>query len=207
MERIISILVILVLTAGTSVSAQSKNWERSLRKHRKKKERSFRTPEKSPLRDQADEFVGNEYFPADPAFKVTASVELTPDSEPFELITSDPNRKKWYVRYAILHFEIDQTPCSLEIYRSVALQGMPAYKDHLFLPFTDLTTGESTYGGGRYLDMEVTEGETMDIDFNYAYNPYCAYRSDGWSCPIPPDANRLPVAITAGVKDYHGGDH
>lgn len=207
MERIVSILIILALTAGNSLSAQSKSWERTLRKHRKKTERSFKNPETSPLRDLAPEFTGNEYFPANPDFRVTARVELTPDSEPFELITSDPDRKKWYVRYAILHFEIEQTPCSLEIYRNVALQGIPKYEDHLFLPFTDLTSGEVTYGGGRYIDMEVTEGDTMEIDFNYAYNPYCAYRSDGWSCPIPPDANRLSVAVEAGVKDYHGGDH
>lgn len=199
-------LVLLVLT-GSSLSAQHMRWEKALRQHRKKTERSFRSPETSPLRDLAPGFPGNEYFPATPAFRVIATVERTPDSEPFTLSTSNPDRQKQFVRYAILHFEINQIPCSLEVYRNIGLLRLEKYRTYLFLPFTDLTNGESTYGGGRYLDLEVPEGEVMEIDFNYAYNPYCVYRYDGWSCPIPPDVNRLPVAIEAGVKDYDSANH
>lgn len=197
----------MLFASPAFVSGQDKGYIKQINKHRKKVEKDFRKPAKSPLRDLAREFTGNEYFEINEDYVVTATLELTPESEPFELITSDPSRKKWYVRYAILHFTVQGQEETLEIYRSVALQGIAKYKDHLFLPFTDLTTGEITYGGGRYLDLEVPEGDTIEIDFNLAYNPYCAYRSDGWSCPIPPDANKLDVAIEAGVKDYHGEDH
>lgn len=207
MERIILSLLLTFLVSVGSVSGQHKAYVKKLTKHRKKVEKEFKKPETSPLRDLAKDFAGNEYFDINEDYVVTATLELTPESEPFELITSDPARKKLYVRYAILHFTVNGQEETLEVYRSVALQGIAKYKDHLFLPFTDLTTGELTYGGGRYLDLEVPDGDTIEIDFNLAYNPYCAYRSDGWSCPIPPDANRLDVAIEAGVKDYHGEDH
>lgn len=207
MERIIISLFLALLVSVGSVSGQNKAYAKKLTKHRKKVEKEFTKPETSPLRDLAKDFAGNEYFDINEDFVVSATLELTPDSEPFELITSDPAKKKLYVRYAILHFTVNGQEETLEVYRSVALQGITKYKDHLFLPFTDLTTGEITYGGGRYLDLEVPDGDTIEIDFNLAYNPYCAYRSDGWSCPIPPDANRMDVAIEAGVKDYHGADH
>lgn len=207
MERIILSLLLALFVSIGSVSGQNKAYVKKLAKHRKKVEKEFRKPETSPLRDLAKGFTGNEYFEINEHFVVVATLELTPESEPFELITSDPAKKKLYVRYAILHFTVQGQEETLEVYRSVALQGIAKYKDHLFLPFTDLTTGEITYGGGRYLDLEVPDGDTIEIDFNLAYNPYCAYRSDGWSCPIPPDANRLDVAIEAGVKDYHGEDH
>lgn len=199
-------MVTFCLSLGV-VSGQDKAYIKQITKHRKKVEKEFRKPDKSPLREWAKDFEGNEYFEINEDYVVTATLELTPDSEPFELTTSNPDRKKWYVRYAILHFTVQGQEQTLEVYRSVALQGIAKYKDHLFLPFTDLTSGGSTYGGGRYLDLEVPEGDTLTIDFNLAYNPYCAYRSDGWSCPIPPDANRLDVAIEAGVKYIHHDDH
>ncbi len=193
----------MLLLGLPAMQAQLPNrYKKGIRKHRKKTERAFRNPDKSPLRDQANGFEGHDYFDINPEFRVVARLELTPESEPFQLATSDPERLKTYVRYAILHFELKGEEHTLEVYRSAALQGIRRYRDHLFLPFTDQTTGVSTYGGGRYLDLEVPEGDSLVIDFNLAYNPYCAYRSDGWSCPIPPDANRLDVAIEAGIKDY-----
>ena len=76
--------------------------------------------------------------------------------------------------------------------------------DHLFLPFTDNTNGVETYGGGRYIDLKIPAGNTINIDFNKAYNPYCAY-SDKYSCPIPPPENHLDIEIKAGIKltDHH----
>lgn len=207
MERIIITFLITLIASVGSLSGQDQGYLKKIKKHRKKVEKEFKKPATSPLRDLAKGFSGNDYFEVDEDYVVTARLELTPESEPFELITSDPAKKKLYVRYAILHFTVNGQEETLEVYRSVALQGIAKYKDHLFLPFTDLTTGELTYGGGRYLDLEVPDGDTIEIDFNLAYNPYCAYRSDGWSCPIPPDANRMDVAIEAGVKNYHGEDH
>jgi uncharacterized protein (DUF1684 family) len=76
------------------------------------------------------------------------------------------------------------------------------FEKYLFVPFTDLTSGKETYGGGRYLDLEVPDGDSLEVDFNYAYNPYCAY-TDGYSCPIPKPESRLSISILAGEKLYH----
>jgi uncharacterized protein len=91
----------------------------------------------------------------------------------------------------------------LNIYQSQMLIGVDQYKDYLFLPFTDLTTGAESYETGRYIDLktgDIVDGK-LTIDFNRCYNPYCAYRA-GYSCPIPPKENALPVAIPAGEMKY-----
>jgi uncharacterized protein (DUF1684 family) len=75
------------------------------------------------------------------------------------------------------------------------------YKNHIFVPFTDLTTGSESYGGGRYVDLELPFSDKVIIDFNRAYNPYCAYNHK-YSCAIPPEENHLNVAIKAGVKAF-----
>jgi uncharacterized protein (DUF1684 family) len=86
----------------------------------------------------------------------------------------------------------------LNVYQSHTLREKEGYKDYLFLPFTDLTNGNETYGSGRYIDLRIPERETIIIDFNKAYNPYCAYNY-GYACPIPPKENKLKVEIRAGV--------
>jgi len=93
----------------------------------------------------------------------------------------------------------------LTLYQNFALLTNPLYKDLLFLPFTDLTNNKETYGGGRYINLDIksiNEAKII-IDFNKAYNPYCAY-SDGYRCPIPPEENNLPLEIKAGEKNYKG---
>ena len=108
-----------------------------------------------------------------------------------------------YIPYARLKFEIKGQPMQLTVYRSTRLATIPAYKDYLFLPFTDDTNGKETYGGGRYIDLR--EGDFKDnavtIDFNKAYNPYCAFGA-GYACPKPPDENHLSTGIQAGEKQY-----
>jgi uncharacterized protein (DUF1684 family) len=89
----------------------------------------------------------------------------------------------------------------LNLYKNTTPYDDPELKDYLFLPFTDWTSGDGSYGGGRFLDAYIPEGDIILLDFNKAYNPYCAYNS-GYSCPIPPKENDLDVRIEAGVKDY-----
>ncbi|MDB4919664.1 DUF1684 domain-containing protein [Mucilaginibacter sp.] len=110
-----------------------------------------------------------------------------------------------YVRYATLSFTLKGKPMQLSLYKSISLSKLPQYKDYLFLPFADETNGASTYAGGRYIDLRAGDlkGNTLVIDFNKAYNPYCAF-GGGYSCPKPPDENRLQVAIEAGEKNYAG---
>ncbi|RYD73146.1 MAG: DUF1684 domain-containing protein [Sphingobacteriales bacterium] len=96
---------------------------------------------------------------------------------------------------------IDGKSFKLNIYQSQDLKKIEKYKNSLFLPFTDLTSGVESYGGGRYVDLEIPEGELIPIDFNTAYNPYCAYNHK-YSCPIPPQENDLAIEIKAGVKKF-----
>ena len=110
-----------------------------------------------------------------------------------------------YQRYALASFILKGKPMQLTLYKSLALAQNPLYSDYLFLPFTDDTNSQTTYGGGRYIDMrtgDIRDGKII-IDFNKAYNPYCAF-SGGYSCPKPPDENRLAIAVEAGEKTFAG---
>jgi len=97
----------------------------------------------------------------------------------------------------------------LHVYQSQSLLQSDQYKDYLFIPFTDLTSGNGTYEAGRYIDIKSEEirGDHVIIDFNKAYNPYCAYVKNVYNCPIPPRENDLPVAILAGEKEYGKKNH
>lgn len=106
-----------------------------------------------------------------------------------------------YDKYGTLTFELDDKTYKLSVYQSHSLRNNKKYKNYLFLPFTDLTNGNETYGGGRYIDFTIPDSDVVVIDFNKAYNPYCVY-SDKYSCPIPPKENHLPIKITAGIKNY-----
>ncbi|MFT4568364.1 MAG: hypothetical protein ACI9FN_003333, partial [Saprospiraceae bacterium] len=107
-----------------------------------------------------------------------------------------------YRQYGILTFKLKGQSLQLNVYQSQDLSDNPAFRKLLFLPFYDGSTGQSTYGGGRYINLTIPEGDQITIDFNEAYNPYCAYR-DGFSCPITPLENNLEsVVIMAGTKDF-----
>jgi len=104
-----------------------------------------------------------------------------------------------YKRYGRLYFTLQGRPLELMVDQNLRLAGNPEYADYLFLPFKEATNGKQTYGGGRYLDLRIPESDSVLIDFNRAYNPYCAY-SYKWSCPIPPRENWLDIPILAGEK-------
>ena len=106
-----------------------------------------------------------------------------------------------YVKYGEAYFTLDEKELKLSIYQSTNHEKEEGYEDSLFLPYTDLTSGDGSYGGGKYLDLKIPEGNTIIIDFNKTYNPYCAY-SHRYSCPVPPEENDLLVRIEAGVMDY-----
>ena len=104
--------------------------------------------------------------------------------------------RKFFVRAGRLEFQIEGQSVQLTAYSN------PETDDtDLFIPFRDATSGSETYGSGRYLDTELEPDGSLVLDFNLAYNPYCAY-SDGWSCPIPPLENWLKVPVRAGEKTY-----
>ena len=192
----------LVLVA-TGFGPKDKAYIRSIKKHRKSLHKAFKNPETSPFKEQANTYIRLDYYAPDPSYRVKAEIRLTPEADPFQISTSNPNRNKQFVSYGTLHFELNGQSYQLTAYRNLELPGIPQYQRHLFVPFTDLTTGRETYGGGRYIDLEIPEsGDEILLDFNLCYNPYCAY-GDGWSCPIPPKENFLEVKVEAGVKKYH----
>lgn len=193
----------LILCAIAILSAQtaSKTYAKSLAKHRKEYRKDFLSNERSPLKSK-EELKSLRFYEPDERYRVEATVEVLEGETPFDMATYAGTTKP-YVRYALLKFELMGKPLELTLYRNLQLAKMPQYKDHLFLPFMDATNGEATYGGGRYMDFKITDiaGGKMTIDFNKAYNPWCAF-SDGYQCPIPPFDNHLGEAIEAGERQF-----
>lgn len=165
-------------------------------------DREYADKKESPLTEKdRQEFKGLAYFPVDGKYFVEAKFIKAENEQPFEMKTSTA-RRPMYVKYGEAVFTIDGKQCKLNIYRSIDLSKTEKYKNYLFLPFLDITSGEESYGGGRYIDLTIPDGDTIVIDFNRAYNPYCAYNSK-YSCPVTPRENTLDVAIKAGVKKFH----
>lgn len=163
----------------------------------------FKNRKTSPLKP-ADfkKFKKHDFFPIDLTYAVVAHITLTPESD-FAPMKATNVIVEEYRTYGIAHFTMDGQSFSLPLYQSKKLLQNPEYTDYLFVPFTDLTTGVETYGGGRYLGLRIPkEGNELVINFNVAYNPYCAY-NDTYSCPLVPAENDLAIAIRAGVKLQH----
>jgi hypothetical protein len=159
----------------------------------------FEDPDRSPLKpDDLASFEGVARFEYDSSFAVWAEVKRFSREKPFTFKTTGSNKQR-YQKVAELHFEIDSVELKLSAYRNLDLMRNPAYANQLFIPFTDKSNGFGTYEGGRYLEFELPEADSTLVDFNFAYNPYCAY-SDRYSCPIPPRENDLDVAVRAGAK-------
>lgn len=146
------------------------------------------------------------FFPVDEKYKITCQFERTPNSQWFRMESSGQIKRN-YRTYGIIHFKINDATVTLNIYQSQDLMTTTQYRDHLFIPFTDATSGEETYESGRYIDLDISDikNNKLIVDFNKAYNPYCAYVSGKYNCPIPPAENRLNVAIRAGEKAF--GEH
>jgi len=160
----------------------------------------YKDPDKSPLSNtDLKNFAGHTFFPIDETFKIKAKFQRILNAVPFQMKTTT-SRQPTYEVYGIATFVIHKQEYQLNIYQSHSLRTKEKFKKRLFLPFTDATNGISSYTGGRYIDLEIPEGDIIVIDFNKAYNPYCAY-SSAYSCPIPPKENDLPIAINAGIKN------
>ncbi|QEC67867.1 DUF1684 domain-containing protein [Panacibacter ginsenosidivorans] len=153
----------------------------------------------SPLsREAKKEFKGIHFFPVSMQYVVTAKFTRTANEKIFEMPTSGKETKQ-YVKYGEVTFTIKDKEYTLGVYQSISLASQRQYRDYLFIPFRDATSGKETYGGGRYIDLTIPQTNTVVINFNKAYQPYCAY-TEGYNCPIPPRENYVPVKIEAGVK-------
>lgn len=146
-------------------------------------------------------FKSLDFYPISSKYFVKAKLVKAKNEKAFEMKTST-SRKPKYIKYGTVFFTIDGVALQLNVYQDVELSKSDKYKNHLFLPFSDLTCGKESYIGGRYIDLEIPKGNTIEIDFNQSYNPYCAYNHK-YSCPIVPLENDLNIAIKAGVKTFH----
>src|SRR5688572_22830433 len=163
-----------------------------IEQHRKKQEEEFRDPEKSPLNKKLrKKFKGLNYYPINLHYRLPATFIKTENPTLFKMKTTT-TRLPEYLKYGEVHFKLDGEDRVLEIYQSPEISKRPGYEDYLFIPFTDETNGVDTYEVGRYMEFRIPTSEQVVVDFNKAYNPYCSYGS-GFSCPIPPEANHLPL--------------
>jgi len=188
------------MVCSAAVSAQDCTVEKSVA-YQDQLNKEYADPKESPLaKTDLKDFKSLDFYPVDMAYCVEARFVRTPDEKPF-LMPTTTDRKPRYVKYGEVYFTLLGKECKLDVYQSLDLIKIEKYKDNLFLPFTDLTSGNGSYGGGRYIDLKLPKNDIITIDFNTAYNPYCAYNHI-YSCPIPPPQNDLQVEVRAGVKEY-----
>lgn len=199
------ILLIVVVIALVSVfysfmgSQDQASYVKLIEEERAEKERYMKTSKESPFAEQPAAFEGLKYFPPDIKYKITADLTPIKNKQVVLLPTSDGKEER-YVEYGYAEFDFDGYHNKLIILEMVDIG---AYRGKLFLAFGDETSALETYGAGRYLDVSKAEGSNViTLDFNQAYNPFCAY-NEKYSCPLPPKENLLNVAIRAGEKNYH----
>lgn len=192
------LILALIVFAPLSIFAQ--DFKAEIEKHRSAYKAEFLKNSSSPLKEEDFEYL--RFYEPNEKFKVMCEFVATKRGKPFEVPTSS-GQTATYTKFGELRFEMDGKSYKLAVYQSLRLRNLPQYRDYLFIPFKDLTNGKESYGGGRYLDLRMKEilGDKIYLDFNKAYNPYCAF-SAGYSCPIPPKENHLKVAIEAGEKNF-----
>ena len=178
-----------------------KRYDKNLTPFQKEMNEFFKDASISPLKEKdLKTFRGLDFFVFDSSYVVNAALTRTPDEKSFKMKTTT-DRLPEYIKYGTVTFDLFDKNYSLNIYKNLEDINKQGYRDYLFLPFLDDTNGFESYGGGRYIDLDIPKGSNLIIDFNSAYNPYCVY-DEKYSCPIVPKDNYLPLEINAGVKDY-----
>jgi hypothetical protein len=195
MKKILFLLLLLNVVTISAQEISSKEFQQTLNKE-------YGTQEESPLTEEDFKtFKGLDFYPIDEKFIVEATFVRTPEEKIFKMKTTG-TRTPEYVKYGQLIFSLDGQEFKLNLYQNIDLIKKEGFADYLFLPFSDLTCGKESYIGGRYIDMKIPKSDTVTIDFNKAYNPYCAYNHK-YSCPIVPLENDLQIEIPSGVKKFH----
>lgn len=186
----------------TMDAAELERWEIALVEWRIEKNEVFMDPARSPLAERMlDGFEGLDYYFPVPAFRFQVPLVQAAGTDTV-MLAKRKGSEVPYVRAGHVRFRHDEGDHQLAVYRATDGDGTS-----LFLPFYDLTNDETTYPGGRYLELEPTADGTVELDFNKAYNPYCAYDAEAWNCTLPPPENRLPFRVEAGEKLLAGAAH
>ncbi|MDB2385263.1 DUF1684 domain-containing protein [Polaribacter sp.] len=187
----------------TSCNSQDKRAIPGATDYQKKLNLMYMDASKSPLKKRdLKNFTGLHFFPIDTTFIVNATFVETENAPVIKMPTTT-DRKPLYKEYGKLQFTLKGSNCELTVYQSQDEARDEKYKDNLFLPFTDDTSGNESYGGGRYMDLKIYDikNNSVVLNFNNTYNPYCAY-NDNYSCPLVPRKNHLDLEIKAGVKKF-----
>ena len=192
---ILTVFIFISTIAGAQEKVTALDFQKKLNKE-------FADSITSPLtqKDRVS-FKALEFFPIDSAFIIKAKFRRTDKEKSFAMKTTT-ERAPLYVKYGEVSFAIKAKKFKFNVYLNLETKKRKSFQNSLFLPISDLTSGNETYGGGRYLDIEIPEGDDLIIDFNQAYNPYCVYNSK-YSCPLVPSENHLATYIYAGVKKFH----
>lgn len=192
-------LIITILLTAATATAQQSSFTNSIKLYQKNYVSTHEV-----VKGKGKDRKLFRFYAPNAAYKVNCKFEALLDTTVIHMKTSGKTIPvKDFIRYGKLSFSIHDTLLQLTVFQSVSLKENEAYKNYLFVPFTDLTTGDETYGSGRYIDILTTDivNNSAVLDFNKAYNPYCAYTT-GYNCPVPPKENYLPVAIKAGEKTF-----
>jgi uncharacterized protein len=194
---LVALAVLIYFSINGDISAEE--FTKAIIKEREEKTGFLKNAESSPFATLTEEFKELKYYKPDLTYRINATLTPIKDKKVLILSTSDGKEQK-YLEYAHATFNLDGVNCKLLI---LEVMEMGPQRGKLFLAFADETGGKETYGGGRYLDIKkVPAATSVVLDFNKAYNPYCAY-NDSYSCPFPPSENVLKVAIYAGEMSYH----
>jgi uncharacterized protein len=196
MRSVIPFFCLLVVTLHTN----GQSYADSILKFREQYTKELLEDKRSPIKQWQVKSLS--FYKPDHKYCAWADFTETPDSKPF-LIQTHSGKQKPYREYGAISFTIGDTKHIMHIYQSIDLIKEDAHKDYLFIPFNDETNYETTFAGGRYIDLSIKDiiNNMVLIDFNKCYNPYCAY-ADGYSCPIPPNENFLHIRIEAGEKAF-----
>ncbi len=198
------LFILFFISLFLSCSDKKTSYEDEIKLFQYELNTQYANAEESPLTEEdLKTFKALDFFEINENYKVTAEFELTPNTPIFEMPTTT-ERLPLYRKYGIAKFNLNGKNLELSLYQNQNLMNSLEYKNYLFLPFNDASNSKTTYGGGRFIDLEIPEkgSKTIIIDFNRAYNPYCAYNHK-FSCPIPPAENNLPIDIPVGVKNYN----
>jgi len=194
------IAIAIVIIYSFSIDTGSKGYIEKLQSERKEKNEMLKHSADSPLTTaQKQHFDSLAYYQIDPDYNITADYNPLAAPQHIDITTSDGERQA-YLKVGYAHFVLGGKQQKLTV-----LDPLDNTQDYLFIPFYDETSTRSTYGGGRYLEAELAGSNKIRLDFNTAYNPYCAYNHE-YRCPLPPSENQIDVPVEAGEKLFQLND-